>query len=108
MSHTYTCEYCQTTFDHPDAEDCATFDGRCVYLMGAGWRPVWLRAYVELDPSAVRRRRVGQRRPRTDRHLFTRGGWVCNTCAYMFLPMFRRRPKERNLTRSAHQEGRTR
>lgn len=42
----YCCEHsgCTKTFDHPEDEDnCEAIDGYCAHLMGAGWRPVWVR-----------------------------------------------------------------
>jgi hypothetical protein len=70
---------------------------------------VWLRAVVEL--SSPRRIQLG-RSLRRDRHIFTRGGWICSTCADCFLGPRRRRlpPNERNLRsrRGKHQEGHTR
>lgn len=90
---TYRCEYCRATFEHPGSEECETVGTHCEHLMNAGWRPVWLRAMVERSPS-LRRRRIG--RPRSsDRHIFSRGGWICVQCAKTFL-----------VTRGAPQEAR--
>lgn len=69
MSYTYCCACCESaTFEHPDVEECESVDGKCEHLVRAGWRPVWLRGYLD------------GRGDRPDKQVFARGGWICHEC----------------------------
>jgi hypothetical protein len=61
---------CASGYEHPVGECDSSVDGHCAHLMGAGWRPVWLRV-------------MGG--PEKQRHLFSQGGWLCPTCAARYL-----------------------
>ena len=93
---TYRCEYCRATFEHPGSEECETVRTHCAHLMNAGWRPVWVRVSLQ-GPEGEQ-----------DRHIFSKGGWICVQCAKTFLGTRPLRPKERHLDRGRHQEVRTR
>ena len=71
MRVAYHCVHCDATFDHPDTEDCESRDGHCARLIVAGWKPVWIRVLFDFN---------GQR----ERHVFSRGGWMCPACAKRF------------------------
>lgn len=62
----FHCERCEAVFDHPDVEECEHVEGGCALLMGAGWKPVWVKVYLAV--------------PSRD-HVFSRGGWLCLVCA---------------------------
>ncbi len=90
----FTCEHCGAGFKHPEVigedgkleEECQTVEGRCEHLMNAGWRPVWVR--VVADTGNVRR----------DRHLFSKGGWICAACDQQFAPTRIRPRRPRRLS----------
>ena len=86
MIETFRCEACPATFDHPGVEDdCETVGGYCAHLVRAGWRAVWVRLLASEEG-------------RPDRHVFSRGGWVCPECvtAYVDPP---RQPRHRRRVR---------
>ena len=83
----YRCMHCEATFEHPNVEECATVGGHCALLVCAGWKPVWV--HVALDNGAD-----------TERHIFSRGGWICPECAGKFAPP--RPPHKRRERRRDH------
>jgi hypothetical protein len=82
--NTYRCEYpCGSTFEHPESEECSMVDGGCELLMNAGWRPVWVK--VSLESAS------GEQ----NRHIFSRGGWICPACVQRFAAQTKRHRRRR-------------
>ena len=65
---------CEAVLDHTNTEECEHVKGGCSLLTGAGWKPVWVRVFMELDGL----------RDGDDEHLLSRGGWVCPACIEKF------------------------
>jgi hypothetical protein len=65
----YQCILCENPIPHPESEDdCpSTEEGHCADLIGVGAVPIWARIYL-------------QNHDRPERHIVTRGGWLCSTC----------------------------
>ncbi len=64
---------CEAAFDcGGDNDHCSESD--CSLLRDAGWKPVWVRVFMELDGL-----RDGE-----DEHLLGRGGWICPACIEKF------------------------
>jgi len=82
VSH-YRCEHCEAVLEHPEGVECGTVDGHCARLTAAGWRPVWLRVSLE-TPTGEQQR-----------HIFSRGGWICSQCAESFNKVPKRRRRSR-------------
>jgi hypothetical protein len=65
MAYEFRCDaQCGAKFTHPEGDDCQSVRGHCEHLIGAGWRPVWLKVYHQSSEF----------------HLFSRGGWLCPEC----------------------------
>lgn len=69
----YRCEsgLCEATFDHPD-EECSSVEEGCALLVGAGWKPVWVKVALTDQPG------------KRDRYIFGQGGWICPACVARF------------------------
>lgn len=86
MKSTYRCLKCDATFEHPNVEECETVGSNCALLVCAGWKPVWVRVLVDVNTDL-------------ERHIFSRGGWICSGCALEFTPqrpVHKRRVRRRN------------
>jgi hypothetical protein len=82
----FRCDLCSAVYDHPRTiDDCPSVEGRCGHLMGAGWRPVWVR--IELDNEASRKALASRRKPRS---IALRGGWICPQCHGRYTPKGKR------------------
>lgn len=65
----YRCDSCRAVFKHPQDEDCGVIEGACELMTLAGWKPVWARLFLE------------------EKHILTRGGWICGTCVTRYDPV---------------------
>ena len=82
----YRCVYCEAAFEHPNVKECESIDGRCALLICAGWKPVWVRVALDCNGEV-------------ERHIFSKGGWICSNCVAQFAPSrpaHRRRTRRRN------------
>lgn len=72
------CACCESaTFEHPDnGEECESVDGMCEHFARAGWRPVWLRGYLDS--------RAAHRSGGAEKLVFSRGAWICPECVRRF------------------------
>jgi hypothetical protein len=90
----FWCVGCDATIEHPDGEDgCETVNGYCAVLIRAGWQSVWARIIL-IAPD-----------DQPDRHVFSKGCWICPACVERYVgpparPRHRRRQRRSERARS--------
>ena len=71
----FHCASCDAVIPHPlSTEDCPTVRGVCAHLVAAGAVECWQRVYI------------GVPGPGREKHILTRGGWLCRGCAERYVP----------------------
>lgn len=89
MKATYRCVNCESEFEHPNVEECETIGSNCALLVCAGWSPVWVRVLVDVNSDR-------------ERHIFSKGGWICPQCVARFAPAPERPAHKRRVRRRNH------